>query len=280
VRTISWIASALIATSGVAWAESEDEPVDGGPAAEEPPERHVLPAKRGVVQAFLDINLSKELEGDPISLAPDIWYGVSDVLTVGLVHSNRAMVGYLGIPGDGICFTGEEGGCAKVYDQVGVDVRYHLKDMGAITIAADGGLFAMSFDPFQLAVKLGAVARWTSGKLAADLAPSVLVGLTEREPEGGGMVVVENNTEDFFLPATVYYEVIPKLSVAGQVAVWLPSQETADTWLLGASIGGQYMVSEAIFADLVFSLPALAGGPEDGTGADFRSLSVGGGYAF
>lgn len=236
-----------------------------------------LPAGRVFVQAFVEINLSQDAALEPVSLAPDAWYGVSDELTVGLVHSGRGATGFYGDAGNGLCFTGEEGGCAKVYNSIGIDARYHFYREGGITAAADGGLFARSFDPFQLAIKLGATGRWQTGLLAVDLAPSFVFGLTEREPEGAD-VAVGSNKEALLLPATAIYSIMPKLGLAFQAGLQLPFEELGDTWSFGISLGGQYMVTEQIFADLAFSLPLLVGGP-DGAGADFRVITLGVGYA-
>jgi hypothetical protein len=252
---------------------------DAGAGVEVSEERQMtLPEGRAFVQVFAEVNLSQDLALKPLSIAPDLWYGVSDVLTVGLVHSGRGTTGFYGLPGNGLCLTGSDNGCPDVYHNIGLDARYHFYRSGGMTVAADGGLFARSFDPFQLALKVGATGRWQSGELAVELAPSIFAGLTEREPEAQVGAVVTTNKEALLLPATAIYALMPKLGLAGQVALTVPFEETGDTWLLGLSIGAQYMVNEQISADLAFSLPALAGGP-DGTGADARVLTLGVGYA-
>jgi opacity protein-like surface antigen len=239
-----------------------------------------LPAGRILVQAFAEISLSEEAVAEPISLAPDLWYGVSDVLTVGLVHSTRAATGLLGNAGDGLCLTGEDNGCAKVYNSVGIDARYHFYRKGSITAAADGGLFARSIDPFQLALKVGAVGRWESGSLAVELDPSIFAGLTEREPDAeDGVVVATTNKEIFFLPVTALYALNPKLGLAGQLGLQVPFESTGDTFSLGFSIGAQYMISEKLFADAAFSLPALVGGELVNDGVKLRTFTLGAGYA-
>jgi hypothetical protein len=256
------------------------QPIDEG-SAPEPAEagerRMTMPAGRAFVQVFGEINLSQDAALEPLSIAPDVWYGVSDELTVGLVHSGRGATGFFGGVGDGLCLTGEEGGCGKVYNSVGIDARYHFYREGAITAAADGGLFARSIDPFQLALKVGATGRWESGMLALEAAPSLFGGLTEREAEEMG-VVVSTNKEAFLLPVTAIYALTPQLGLAAQAGVQVPFENLGDLWTFGMSIGAQYMVNQQIFADLAFSLPLLAGGP-DGTGADARSLTLGVGYA-
>ncbi len=145
-------------------------------------------------------------------------------------------------------------------------------------MAADGGLFARTLDPFALALKVGATGRWQSGQLAVDLAPSIFAGLTERTIDAGMGVEVSSNKEVFLLPVTAIYAITPQLGAALQAGVTLPFEDAGDFWTFGMSIGAQYLVNEQISADLAFSLPALAGGP-DNTGADLRAITLGVGYA-
>jgi len=235
-------------------------------------ERQMTLQKSGIlVQAFLEISLSQDAVAKPISLAPDVWYGVSDILTVGLVHSSRAATGLLGTAGDGLCLTGSDNGCAKFYNSVGVDGRYHLYRAGNITVSADSGLFARSFDPFALALKAGAVGRWESGQLAFEAAPSLFLGVTERQGY---------NKEQLILPGTALYAITPKIGLAGQLGIVLPVEDAGNLFLLGLSVGAQYMVSDKISADATFSLPALVGGDAVvNDGAKGRIFTLGGSYA-
>jgi hypothetical protein len=255
------------------------EPAGGGTVEEQ---QMVLPAGKLFIQAFAEINLSKDAAFEPFSIAPDIWYGVTEVLTVGLIHSGRAATGFYGPVGNGLCLTGEEGGCGKFYNSVGLDARYHFYRSGGITLSAEGGLFARSLDPFQMAIKIGAVGRWQAGSLAVELAPSIFVGLTEREPEmGEDIVIATNNKETLYLPATLLYFLSPKLALAGQAGVVVPFDQAGDLWTLAVSLGAQYMATDKIMIDAAFSLPALVAGDAIAVdGADLRSLTLGVAYAF
>ena len=236
-----------------------------------------LPEGKLFVQAFFEMNMSTDLVFKPFSLAPDIWYGVNDALTVGLVHSGRAASGFLGGTGEGLCLAGEENGCAKVYNSVGIDARYHFYRSGGMTMAFDGGLFARTIDPLALALKVGVTGRWQSGNLAVEIAPNLFAGLTERG--GDDMVVVATtNKETFNLPITALFAMSPQLGLALQTGVTTPFEAIGDSYLIQLAVGAQYMVSAAMFADLTFAFPAIAGGP-DGTGLDARTLTLGVGYA-
>ena len=276
-RVVISTALAVLIVPAIASAQSEK----AGAGEDVSEERQMtLPAGRIFVQAFAEINLSEDAVAKPFSIAPDIWYGVSDVLTVGLVHSGRGATGLYGGAGDGLCLAGEENGCAKIYDNIGLDGRYHFYREGSITAAADGGLYAGSFDPLLLALKVGAVGRWQSSSLAVELAPSIFAGLTNREPDSGeGVVVSTTNKEIFYLPVTAIFALSPQLGLAGQVGATVPFEQTGDTYTIQLSAGAQYMVTDQIFADAAFSLPAIAGGNSDATGAKFRTITLGVGYA-
>lgn len=280
-KTFALTGAVLGATLSTAHADPETE-TEAPPAATAAPssdvDRLTLPKSRVLLDAFFELSLSSDAVGKPFSITPDLWYGATDELTVGLVHSSRAATGFIGGVGDALCLAGESNGCADVYSGVGVDARYQLKT-GPLALAANGGLYIGSFDPFQLALKLGAVGRWSSGKLAIEFAPNLFIGLTERTPDAVGGVAADTNEEVLNVPVTGLYSVAPKISVALQLGVQLPFQNTGDTYAIPLSIGGHYLLNESLNLSLAFSLPQLAGGG-DQTGFDARTLTLGGTYAF
>jgi hypothetical protein len=230
-----------------------------------------LPGGKLFLDAFLEVSLSKDAAFKPVSLAPDLWYGINDDLTLGLVHSTRGATGIFGNAGDGICFTGKSNGCAKIYDNIGIDARYQLLRKSSISLAADGGLFVGSFDPFMLSFKLGALARFYKGPFSVELDPSLFIGITERDA---------GNEEIFTAPATFMYTVMPKLGIAAQFALTVPFVDTGLT-MFGASIGAQYFITDQLILDAVFSLPAMMAGELVAVdGVDARTLTLGVAYAF
>ncbi len=282
---------------------SVEEPIDDGggegegdPAAEAMPapaagaggHRLVLPKDQIFVQAFLEINLSKESAFKPISIQPDGWFGVNNDLTVGLVHSPRAVTGFIAPegPGTGICLgsTGTDGNCASNYSNMGLLARYHLLDSPVI-LAADGGLLFRDFDPFTLSLKLGVVGEWQqSEKLAVQFGLNLAFGITERSQDVAGESVTING--DFInLPVAVMYQVMPKLAVGVQTGFRSRLQDLGDRYTVPLSLGARYLVSPKIIVDASFSLPLLITGQEDADGGNAsgiaaRILSIGGGYVF
>ena len=240
--------------------------------------RMTLPQGALLIQAFAQVNMSTDFVAKPISLAPDIWYGINDDLTIGLIHSGQAGTGLWGGAGEGLCLTGEENGCAKLYNSVGLDARYHIYASGGLAAAIDGGLFARTIDPFAVALKLGLTGRWQGGALGLEFGPNVSIGLTERDGSTDGTIVIGGNKEVFVLPVNVLYGLSEQFGIIAQVAATLPFDSLADTYTIGVSAGIKYMVSPQLGVDLAFSLPFIAGGA-DGAGADARALTLGVSYA-
>ncbi len=242
----------------------------GAAAADAPDEQLTVPEGHGVVSAAFDINLSKESAFKPVSLSPDLWYGVTDDVTLALLHSGRATTGFLGSVGESLCIAGEDNGCASVYSNVALAARLRLGTR-AIATAIDASLIVGDFDPFVLSTRLGLAARLRRGKVAFEAAPGFVLGLTERDAV---------KRDSFAVPLTLSYAATPAVALAVQSGVVVPFDETGDTYSIPLSLGVQYAATSAIAIAGSFSLPVLAGGDAVPTGADVRTMSLGGSYAF
>lgn len=266
--------------------DSEAKPAVAATAATDGNAQLTLPAGRLLVNAYVGINLSTDAVGKPITLSPDIWYGVTPEITAGLVHSGVGATGFigggLGLGGPSLCLTGSSSGCPDLYPGFGLDARYKLTT-GMLSWAADGGVYVRHLgDPFELAVKLGAVGRWHQGPMAIELQPSVFIGITNRtvsQMAGGVTVDATLNGDILGLPVTVLYAVNPMLTVSAQSGIVLPLENTGDTYAVPLSVAGHYQVNANLNASLAFNLLKLVGGGS-GSGFDARSLILGGTYAF
>jgi hypothetical protein len=255
---IALIASLLVATP-LAHADA--------PPAE--PEQFIMPKGAIVLNGFLEVNLSDSRVGKPISLTPDAWYGATDELTVGFIHSTVGQTGFLGGVGDSLCLTGSgDGGCIDFYRGLGIDGRYKLPQA---PLSADAGLYINSLDPFALGLKLGGVGGWRFGKAAVEVQPNLFFTVVGRDD------VPLKDT--LFLPATGSYEVAPKIEVAAQLGLVLPFENTGDLWAIPLSLAARYQIDEHLSAGIVLSLPALLGGSAQLNGIDARTLTLGGTYA-
>ncbi len=221
------------------------------------------------VIAHLDINLSKDAAFKPVSLAPDIWYGATDKLTVGLTHSGVASHGFWGGAGAGLCLTGEDKGCGNTLSNTSLQARYDLTS-SVEGLALEGGFIVRDFDPFVLGGKVGAVYTKDLGSLQLSLAPNFQFGLTEREAF---------NKELLNIPVSIMYGLNETVVIGGQTGIALPLTDTADTWRLPVSLVGQALISDKYYAFGAFTLTALAGGDFLATGFDTRVLTLGLGAA-
>ena len=113
------------------------------------------------------IELSSGAVGDPISLAPDLYYGINEKVTVGVIHDI------------GICISGD--GCASTYSDVGVDFFYSLLHGGTLQLAGHMGFQAPAFEPFTGGVTAGMAAQLGIGNAAVVLDPRIYVAVFGRE---------------------------------------------------------------------------------------------------
>jgi hypothetical protein len=247
--------------------DSETKPLASAAAAAggEGGDQLTLQKGRGVLNAYVATSLSSGSAFKAVSISPDLWYGVTDDITAGVVHSAVGTTGFMGGVLQSLCLGGTSGGCSDIYSNVGVEGRYRLK-AGSIALAADGGLeFGHLLSPTVLSIKVGAVGRWHQGPLAVEAAPSLFVGAVNR-----------NSNDILSLPATVLYTLNPTITLAGQTGFLLPLENTGNAYAIPLSVGVFYHVNDQLNVTAAFSLPRLIGGSG---GIDFRSLTIGGSYA-
>jgi hypothetical protein len=159
---------------------ADDEDVSSAPDGQYAVMRGVQgPAGMFAARILLDINLSADLAGKPISLAPDLYYSVTDTLQLGLLHEGP--MGWQAKPGLGLCLTGEDNGCPEVYDNVGFDVMYGVS-FGEVHLSTHTSLFLGPFDPLAAGLALGVAGKARLGtKVGLLFDPKILIELSERE---------------------------------------------------------------------------------------------------
>ena len=130
------VLSLLAAAIGIAAAAPAHAEIVSGEGANVPPSTEApmgeLAVRRGVqgpeglftARLNLLVNASKGSFGEPVSLAPDLYYAFTDTLQLGLLHTGP--MGWQTLPGAGICLTGKDHGCPRVYDNVALDLMYGL----------------------------------------------------------------------------------------------------------------------------------------------------------
>jgi hypothetical protein len=248
-----------------------EEAADTGGGDAEPAEEGegmglVLPKGKIAIMGAIEVNLSKDAVAKPFSIAPDVWYGVNEKLSVGLVHSAFGQSGFMLGGGQGLCLAGEDNGCAKVYNNVAVDAKYLVMGDGPLQLAANGGVNIWQLsDPMLLSIKVGVVGQYTAGKIIVGFAPNVWVGATERD----------FNKELLNVPVSAMFAVNPKLAAGIQVGISGPLDGFGDFYRVPLVIGGHYAVSDQISAGLGFGFTNIAG---KDSSADGRTLVLAVGY--
>ena len=192
------------------------------------------------------VGLSKGSTGDPISIEPDVWYGINQKLTAGVVTSSQAQTGFWGGAGKGICAVGDL--CGNAFDNVGGEALYALKSDPSLAFALDVGFHALSIDATTLAAKVGGKGIWRSG-----------------------------NKERFYIPVDLSFMMSPKLSVGVQTGITDTFEAAGDNYVVPVALGGYLMISEKISASAAFSFDRVTSGGE-GNGIDARSVSFVLGY--
>jgi hypothetical protein len=142
------------------------------------PDALVLPRGELHVRATVELELGTRIAFEPVSLAPDAWWGATDRLTIGVVTSAHALSRVEA--GSGLCLTGSAHGCPRLYDNLALDGRWSLR-RGRLAVAARARLAARSFDPWKPSLRPGVRVRWRRGPLALEADPHLQLGLANRD---------------------------------------------------------------------------------------------------
>ena len=263
-RSLSLVFGVLLLAGGTAVADD---------AADKPRETMTMPKGKLVVNGFIEINLSENAAFKPVSITPDVWYGVNDKLTLGLAHSSIAATGFVGGVADSLCITGRTRGCAKVYRNVGAKVRYRLKMPWTLDT---GLLFPSVSQPTLVDLQAGAIGRWRFKKVVVEFQPNLVIALNSRTDAGDA---VQGRSQRLNLPGTVGYTVSPKVELNAQLGLSVPTSKPGNFFTIPFAIGGRYVYKPNISFGLMFALPALLSGSALTGGVTTRTLILGVTYA-
>ncbi len=217
------------------------------------------------IRADVFVNLSKDAVAKPLAIAPDIYYGVSDKLMVGLTHNL------------GLCLTGTDSGCAKVYNDVGFEGVFSVKRDAKMDLAVAGGLELASLDPMLARLNVGARFKYRAGKIGIYVDPNLGLGLNKRtsDPVTG----LGGNKEALSLPVKIGFQATPKLFAYVRTGIGglgigpnagAPLSHFGDLFVIPVGVGALFAVSNKIDVGGEFFLPAVAGSSIAST--DFRAL--------
>lgn len=222
---------------------------------------------QGLLTARLSllVNASKGAFGQPTSLAPDIYYSITDTIQIGLLHTGP--MGWQSRPGVGLCLTGSgEGGCPKVYDNVGFDFLYGLL-YGDFHLSLHSALFLMPIsEPTR--------AMWTIGVTGKVHFSDVVALLFD--PQIG--VMLSNRDlykEQLFLPIELQFQLSEAVSLKLLSGVTGQLSKLGDTYQIPLGLGLVGNVSPSIDLGVRFSFDNLLGkAPAGVSRADHRSIGL------
>lgn len=156
-------------------------PVSYAPMGEVAVRRGVQgPAGLFTARVNLLVNASKGRFGKPTSLAPDLYYSITDTVQIGLLHT--LPMGWQTTPPAGLCLSGQSNGCPHVYDNVGFDFMYGLL-FGDVHLSAHSSLYLRPIsDPTGLMWTVGFAGKLHfSNAVALYFDPQVGIMLTHRD---------------------------------------------------------------------------------------------------
>jgi hypothetical protein len=206
----------------------------------------------------IDVNsattMTKDLAGKPSTLPIAVWYGATNELQLGLVHSG------------GLCITGQDNGCAKVYDDVAFNALYSITGRGGnFELAGWTQLNYASFDKGTMNLQVGPAINWVIAGNAALLAyPGVQFGLSKRE---------EGNKEALVAPVYLYARAGAHVAPVLYTGISAPFEAFSDNYRVPVGLGALVGVNTMIDVGARFDFSNLLGKHAEGVGAaDERAL--------
>jgi len=205
---------------------------------------------KGMIEVKVDVlvNASKGAFAKPFSVSPDILFGVSDKLTVGLTHQT------------GLCLAGKDNGCAKVYDDAAVEAIYALTT-GQLNVGAHVGLEIVGFDPMTAGIDIGIKGRYEAGKIGVAFDPQLYFGLNKRD----------FNKDQVTVPVQVAYQVTPKLAPFVITALLGNLDSFGDTFAVPVGFGALFALSNKLDVGGQFVFTNLLG---KNSSADGRAIDL------
>jgi hypothetical protein len=135
----------------------------------------------------IEINAAAGAIARPLSIAPDLWWGLTGDITLGLIHSDPSVDRIQ--PGASVCVRSGLLSCDQPYHGSGAELAWRVRE-GDLAVAAVARLLVRDLEPWKPAATLGARARWRHGRLAVTSAPYLQIGLANTDLGNRAAVVV------------------------------------------------------------------------------------------
>lgn len=268
IAALGILANAGTAQARVVEGGGDVPPVSGAPMGKVAVRRGVQgPAGLLTLRLNLLVNASSDTFGKPTSLAPDIYYAITDTVQIGLLHTGP--MGWQTLPGGSLCLTGKSNGCPHVYNNVGFDFMYGLL-YGDFHLSIHSSLYLLQIsDPTWVMWTIG-----LSGKIhftnsvALLFDPQVGIALTNRNAP-------LPNKDQLFLPLELQFQATSMLSVKLLSGVTGQLSALGDTVRVPVGLGLVANINEAFDLGLRFSFDNLLGHEPIGVSrTDERSIGL------
>ena len=204
---------------------------------------------RGHVLAVLtaEIELAPHFVGKPLQLAPDVWYGVTSRLTVGLIHSDRSLDRIQ--TGWTFCATSGDLTCQHFYGGSGVDARYRILD-GDFSLAPRARVLVRDVDPFKPAITLGALLHWQHARYAITSDPYLQLGLANTD---------QGNRSQLWLPVALTVQPTCRWAITLHTGYNTELATWRDGWHTPIALEVRARVTPDLDASILFGFPSLLG---------------------
>jgi hypothetical protein len=263
----AFLAPLLCGTVGraeVVEGSSDVPPVSGAPMGRVAVRRGVQgPAGLFTARVPLLINASKGSFGKPTSLAPDLYYAVSDTVQLGLLHTGP--MGWQTLPGAGLCLTGTPS-CPKVYNNIGFDFMYGLL-YGDFHLSLHSSLFVWPISsPAGLMWTVGLTGKFHFTDMVALLFdPQIGIRLNHRD----------DYKDQLYIPLELQFQVGQAVSLKVLSGLSGQLSNLGDTLMVPLGLGVVGNVSTNIDLGLRFSFDNLLGHVPTGySRTDLRSIAL------
>ncbi|MBC8132975.1 MAG: hypothetical protein H7X95_08350 [Deltaproteobacteria bacterium] len=264
VPFLALLLSASVGRAEVVAGGGDVPAVSGAPMGKHAVRRGVQgPEGLFTARLLLLMNASKGTFGKPTSLAPDLYYSISDTIQVGLLHTGP--MGWQTLPGAGLCLTGTPS-CPKVYNNVGFDFMYGLL-YGDFHLSLHSSLHLMRIsDPLWAMWTIGLTGKFHfTDVVALFFDPQIGITLSNRDV----------NKDYLFVPVELQFQAAQSVSLKVLSGVWGQISNLGDTYMVPLGLGVVGNVTSSLDLGLRFSFDNLLGNVPAGTSrADFRSIGL------
>ncbi len=124
----------------------------------------------------------------PLAIAPDVWFGVTRRLTLGIIHSDPSLNRIQASAS--FCVRQSALECDRFYEGSGVDARYLVLDDGAFSIAPRVRAYVRGIDPVKPSATFGATLKYHHRQFAIESDPYLRFSLANAQLGNRGGIVV------------------------------------------------------------------------------------------